>query len=241
MKTKKRHQEDQYGAKASEPWSFKTKPSFSAFALFVYTLLLLAACCFQWGASVSYAAGLEDSVDKIQKAYDEVVDVRGNFVQKNTIKELKHTYTYKGSFYIKSPKIRWEFTGEKAQTVYIDKEHIIIYQKKEKQVFKSKFDKATYGQTPLAFLMGLGNIREEFDAASGPGNTIVLKPKKSMGSITRIEIKPAQGAFPIKAITIIDKLSNITNITLSDVRVNTGLKDSLFRFTPPKGVAIMEN
>jgi outer membrane lipoprotein carrier protein len=236
MKTEIRDQKEGYRMIVSEIRTYAPK-----LTLFIASVLLVAACGFQVGASVSYAAGLEDRIDKIQKAYEDVTDVRGHFVQKNRVKELKRTDTYRGNFYIKPPKMKWEYTGEKAQAVYVDSEYIFIHQKNEKQVFKSKFDKATYGQTPFAFLTGLGNIREEFDVVSGSGDTIVLKPKKSMGNITRIEIKLAAGAFPIKALTIIDKLSNIINITLSDVKVNTGLKDSLFRFTPPKGVAIMEN
>jgi outer membrane lipoprotein carrier protein len=204
------------------------------FALLVSSLLLA-------GASISNAAGLEDRIEKIQNAYDTIKDVRGHFVQKNSIKELKRTDTYKGSFYIKPPRIKWEYTGEKAQTVYISNESIIVHQKKANQVIKSRFDKTTYGQTPFAFLTGLGNIKEEFDVTAGSGGTIILKPKKGMGNITKIEIKPSDGAFPIRAITFIDKLSNVNTITLSDVRTNTGLKDSVFRFTPPKGAAVMEN
>jgi outer membrane lipoprotein carrier protein len=235
------NQEKTYRVKSPARRFLKTRSAYSLSAFFVALLFALVGLGIQGSSAVAYADKLEDRVVRIQKAYDEIADVKGHFVQKSRIGELKRTDTYRGSFYIKPPKMKWEYTGEKAQTVYIDSENIILHQKKEKQVFKSRFDKSTYGQTPFAFLTGLGNIREEFDVSSGPGDTIVLKPKKSMGNITRIEIKPSGGVFPIRAITIIDNLSNTNNITLSDIKINTGLKDSAFRFTMPKGAALMEN
>jgi outer membrane lipoprotein carrier protein len=200
----------------------------------------LLALSFAFG-SVSAAAEPEDRVTKIQKAYEGIKDISGRFVQKNRVKELKRTDTYRGSFYIKPPKMKWEFAGEKAQAIYVDNEQIIIHQKKEKQVFKAKFDKATYGQAPIALLAGFGDIRREFDVVPSKGTRIVLKPRDQMGSISRVEIRPSESGFPIRAITIIDKFSNVITITLSDVKINTGLKDSLFKFTPPKGTAVMEN
>ncbi len=191
-------------------------------------------------ASVSPAAGPEDQVTNIQKAYEGMKDISGSFVQKSRIKDLKRTDTYRGNFFIKPPKLKWEYTGDKPQAIYVNRDQIMIYHKKENQVFSSKFDGATYGQAPIALLAGFGDIRKEFDVVSNSAELLVLKPKHSMGSISRIEIKPAETGFPIKAITIIDNLSNSVDITLANVKMNTGLKDSLFHFTPPKGATVME-
>jgi len=54
----------------------------------------------------------EDQVAKIQKAYEGIKDIKGNFVQKSFIKDLKRTDTYNGRFFIKQPKMKWEYTGD---------------------------------------------------------------------------------------------------------------------------------
>ena len=190
-------------------------------------------------AAVSLAAEPEDQITKIQKAYENIKDITGSFIQKSRIKDLKRTDTYRGSFFIKPPKLKWEYTGEKPQTIYVSQEKIIIYHKKENQVLISKFDKTTYGQAPIALLAGFGDIRKEFDVISSAAGLVVLKPKNSMGNISRLEITPSDDGFPIKAIAIIDSLSNRVDISLSNVRINTELKDSLFDFVPPKGAALM--
>jgi len=183
----------------------------------------------------------EDHITKIQKAYEDIKDLRGNFVQKSSIKDLKRTDTYNGKFFIKPPKMKWEYTGIKPQVIYINGDELVIYQQKENQVIKSKFDRATYGQAPIALLAGLGDIRQEFVVISDSADRLMIRPRKPMGNIDHIELTPSDNAFPIKALIIVDSLSNRIEITLQDVKTNTGLKNSLFKFTPPKDATVLEN
>jgi outer membrane lipoprotein carrier protein len=189
--------------------------------------------------SVSLAATADEEAAKIQKAYENIKDVKGDFVQKSYIKDLKKTNTYSGQFFIKPPRMKWEFRGEKPQVVYVDNDEIIIYQKMEKQAFKTKFDRATYGQAPIALLGGFGDIRKEFDV-SMKNNRLVLKPKKQMGIITERELTLSQGDFPIEALSILDTATNRIDITLKNVRINTGLSERTFSFNPPEGVTVIE-
>jgi len=193
------------------------------------TVLAFTACLAQ-----------EDQVTKIQKAYEDIKDIRGGFVQKSSIKDLKLTDIYNGRFFIKPPNMKWEYTGEKSQVIYIKRDEILIYQKKENQIIKSKFDRA-YGQVPIALLAGLGNIRQDFVVVSDSPDRLVIKPRKTMGNIDYIEVMPSNNAFPIRALIIVDSLSNRIEITLKDVKTNTGLKNSLFNFTPPRDATVLEN
>jgi len=189
---------------------------------------------------VSNSSGPEDNVEKIQKAYEKIRDMKGAFIQKNTIKDLNKTATYKGEFFIKQPlKMKWVYTGKAAQDIYINNDTVIIYKKGDKQAYKGKFDKKTYGQTPIALLGGFGNIRQEF-YISGRGNSLLLKPKNPMGNITSITMTLSEEDFPIKSFTILDGRSNVIEIVLRDVKTNTGMKDSLFEFQLPKGVNVFD-
>ncbi len=210
----------------------------TAYLLLFTVFLLLTVYCILSYRPV-FASQAEDEVARIQKAYEHIRDIRGNFVQKSYIKDLKRTDTYQGRFFIKPPKMKWEYKGARPQVVYVTGEDIIIYQKKEKQVFTSKFDRATYGQAPLALLSGFGNINKEFDVSVRNGR-LFLKPKKPMGNISSVEISAAKEGFPIEALIIIDTLSNRIDITLRDVRTNTGVSDKTFEFHPPEGVTILQ-
>lgn len=190
--------------------------------------------------ALSISAGVDDKIEKIQKAYENIKDMKGAFTQKNTIKDLKQTDTYKGEFFIRQPlRMKWLYTGKAAQDIYIGNNIVMIYKKGDKQAYKGKFDKETYGQTPVALLSGFGNIRQEFNI-SGRGNSLLLTPKKNLGSITSISITVSDDDFPIKSFTIQDGASNVIEIALRDVKINTGLKDSIFEFSLPKGVNVYE-
>ena len=190
--------------------------------------------------ALSISAGIDDNIEKIQKAYEKIKDMKGAFTQKNTIKDLNQTDTYKGEFFIRQPlRMKWVYTGKAAQDIFIGNNTVMIYKKGDKQAYKGKFDKETYGQTPVALLSGFGNIRQEF-TISGRGNSLLLTPKKTLGNITSISITLSDDDFPIKSFTIQDGASNVIEIALKDVKINTGLKDSLFEFSLPKGVNVFD-
>ncbi len=200
--------------------------------LCMLTFLFFALCS-------GLAAGA-DGVDRIQKAYGNIQDMRGSFTQKSVIRDLRKTETYKGEFFIKPPlRMKWSYRGRDAQDLTINKETVLIYKKGEAQAYKGKFDRATYGQSPVALLGGFGNIRAEFDITE-KGDSIVLKPKKPMGAVTNIRITLSDGDFPIRSFVINDTYGNVIEIELRDIRINTGLKDSLFDLTLPKGVNVLE-
>ena len=196
--------------------------------------LLIFSC------SALSASSLDEELRRIQKAYENIKDISGNFVQKSSIKDLKRTDTYTGQFLIKIPKkLRWEYKGDRPQEVYLNNNEILIYQKKEKQAFRSKFDWNTYGQAPIALLSGFGKIQEEFSISQKNGN-LLLKPKQPMGGIISIEIALSENEFPIASFTIIDSHSNKIEMTLTSIKINTNLKEALFEPSLPKGIKIYE-
>jgi len=203
------------------------------------SICLVSIFLFSFYLSDSRASETDEAVAKIQKAYENIKDVSGGFVQKSRIKELKRTDTYKGRFYLKARGMKWEYGGPSPQTVYVVGDKIVIYQKNEKQAFMSRFDSNAYGQAPIALLAGFGKISREFDVSMKGGRMLVLKPKGPMGNISYIELVPSGGEFPIEAVTIVDALSNRVDIQLNDVKINTGLKDGFFEFSPPAGVGIL--
>jgi outer membrane lipoprotein carrier protein len=202
-----------------------------------FTLITLLVFTY----SALSASSVDEEIQKIQKAYENIRDIKGNFVQKSYIKDLKRTDTYRGQFFIKIPKkLKWEYKGEVPQEIFVNNDEIIVYQQKEKQAFKGKFDWKTYGQAPIALLSGFGRIQEEFSLSKNDGY-LLLKPKNPMGSITSIEIETSKDEFPISSFIIKDSHLNKIEITLRNVKVNTGLTDGLFKPFLPESIKIYEH
>jgi outer membrane lipoprotein-sorting protein len=206
-----------------------------SFFWFLNILLMLST-------AFPYQAEPEITVEGIQKRYEGIRDIKGGFVQKSEIRDLKRTDTFRGRFLIKLPgKMKWQYTGDNRQEaeVIIRGEEILIYQKREKQAFRGRFNRETYGQAPIALLGGLVNIEKEFDASLKDGK-IVLKPRRPMGAILSIEITPSEGNFPIEALSIVDRHSNRIAITLRNVVINSGVEDSSFDLILPRDVNVYE-
>lgn len=207
------------------------------FFYFVLINLFVAFLCHPFNAHSS-----DFTAERIQKAYEEIKDIKGSFVQKSYIKDLKRTDKYKGTFIIKMPgKMRWQYNGDNSQSteVIINGDDMIIYNKNEKQAFKSRFEKKTYGQSPIALLSGFGNIKKDFDITA-KDEKLILTPKEPVGNFASIEITLSEEGFPIGSLTVIDKRSNRIDITFRDVDLNVGVRDSVFDFSLPKGASMYE-
>lgn len=181
------------------------------------------------------------SVEDIRRIYSEIKDMRGNFVQKTYIKDLNKTEVFKGSFVVKIPSMmRWHYGGKGEETeVIIKGKEMILYQERLRQALRQRFAPDLYGQTPVALLSGLGNIDNDFNIEERGGG-LFLRPKRSMGGIVSIELRPASSEFPIGSLVITDKRSNKIEITFKNVKINTGLSDSIFEFIPPEGVELQD-
>ncbi|MDA8169815.1 MAG: outer membrane lipoprotein carrier protein LolA [Nitrospiraceae bacterium] len=202
-------------------------------------LFIILAMSFFAIPSLAGASGL---AERIQSAYKGLRDVKGTFVQKSFMESLKKETVYKGNFEIKFPsRMRYVYTGNSSDEVIINKGSILIYQKKENQVLKGSFDSSTYGAAPVAFLGGLGDLKKDFNVSEEKGKKLILRPKGQLEGVRYIEVEPSEGGqFPIKSFILHDKYSNTVRISLEDVKANTGVRNSDFVFTPPKGVNIYD-
>lgn len=210
-------------------------------AIYIIICLVFFLICVLSLSGTSQAISAADEVAGIQKSYENIKDLSGSFSQQSFLKDLKRTDTYNGELFIKKPrKMKISYKGENPTDIYINNNSVVIYQKKEKQAYRSPFDNGTYGQTPIVLLSGLGKMQEEFSITEKNGR-LILKPKKPMGSILSIELETSDGVFPIKSLTIYDSASNKITIALKDMKINTGIEDVFFVPSLPKGVTVMEH
>ncbi|MBF0487911.1 MAG: outer-membrane lipoprotein carrier protein LolA [Nitrospirae bacterium] len=202
--------------------------------------MVSAALCVLFMVSVADAAG--PIFMKIKSAYDSFKDISGKFSQLSRIKDLNKEMSYEGIFRIKPPsKMSWRYEGEDEQEVYINDDELTIYKKKHNQAMRSKLDEAAIAQTPLALLRGLKDIEKDYDIAEKK-DVMRLTPKDPSFKVKYFDVYPSKDApFPIKKIVLYDKNDNTVELTLQGVKVNTGLADETFQFTPPEGVTIVDN
>lgn len=182
----------------------------------------------------------DDVAARVEKHYQSVNDLFAKISQKNFLKSVGKTQKFAGTLSVRKPgKLRLEYTND--QIVVIDGKEVWFYSKKNEQAIRKTFADFEAANVPVAFLLGAGNIREDFDvlpAGERPG-AIELAPKKAGAAMKKLRIE-ADAEGRILVLTVYDRNGNTSEVAFSEARENAGLDDSLFRFKVPKGTEVIE-
>jgi outer membrane lipoprotein carrier protein len=208
----------------------------------VFCFILISLFTFHWLLfTVVNAADLQGTVERIQKSYSTIRDMKGVFSQTSYLKDLDRTEYYSGEFYLKRPlRLRWRYDSPRDEEVMISGNDIWIYRRSEKQVMKSSFSQDSYSQAPLVILDNLDNLEAGFDITFIDDNNLELIPKKGTGVLEKLSLKAGYGDFPVTSFTIVDVYGNSNVIVLKDISVNTGLEEGLFQFVMPPGAELFD-
>lgn len=187
------------------------------------------------------ASSVDDAIKQLQEKYDGIQDMQGNFSQTSHLKDLERIEKYQGEFLIKKPSsMRWKYSKPRDEEVIVRDVHTWIYKKSRKQVLKTTFSKDVLNQIPIALLNSLGDLKRDFDITQLSEGFLELKPKRTMGYIKGVLLEVSSQNFPLKKFSIIDTYGNQIIIELKNVKVNSGLEDSLFTFDVPPGVEVLD-
>lgn len=185
-------------------------------------------------------------VQNVQKAYDETVDIRADFVQETTIQGFQTPTRSAGKLAIKKPgKVRWDYATPSEQHIYVSGESVLIYTPELKQALKTRLQSTLDTQTPIFLLAGAARLTDYFNVIENPAAkegdppSLVLTPKDGRGP-KRIVITLDPARYLITRVRLEDPNGNISMLVFSNLRQNTGLKDRFFAFTPPPGVEVVE-
>ena len=139
----------------------------------------------------------------MQKNYDATTDFVADFRQETEVKTLNRSLKASGKLSFKRPgKMLWRYDEPKGQFVLADGKHLYFYQPEQNQVIKSPLKNAFRGDIPLSFLLGLGNLKKDFNATlkASEDNQYVLRlePKGEAGGFTEILLGVSKTSFDIR-------------------------------------------
>ena len=217
-------------------------------AIVVGAVASLAAGVVPMGAASARPAlaapKVADVVRKLQARYDATKDFTADFTQTVEAATLGKPLQSTGQVFFKRPgRMRWEFLEPEKQTIVADGTLLWVYQPEHHQVLKTPFRAAFQSATPISFLLGVGQLKNDFDAtllASGPDLVrlkLVPKREREIGVLV-LDVGPR--TYDILAAEVTDPLGNVTRLSFSNLRRDVGLDDSPFTFTVPPGTDVVE-
>ena len=212
-----------------------------------------------WGPSASLGAGKDTDltevrsvVKKLQARYRNTKDLQADFTQRTRIEGFARPIFSTGRVYLKNPgKLRWDYHDPTVEQIYVNKNDVNMYVPAHKQVLVGELTKMTASRAPLQLLQGAANLEAEFtvmatDGPRGAGGLplVTLLPKSggpgAVRTMTKIVIEVQPKTYFLKTIAIYEAGGNVSTFEFSNLRPNSGLRDTLFAFQVPPGVEVVK-
>jgi outer membrane lipoprotein carrier protein len=194
------------------------------------------------------APDLHTVLDRMQKRYDQAKDFHARFSQNYSRAVVGRSTLSTGTITFKKPgRMRWDYDKPEARMFLSNGQVLWLYEPTEKQAFKQDL-KSSQLPAALAFLMGKGKITDEFDvtfakdAKQGrPGDfRLALSPKQPQSAYKSILFVVDPKEFLVRESVLVDAQGNSNHFTFDGLEVNGKVSDSVFKWTPPAGVRVVD-
>ena len=219
------------------------------------SLMAMLLCLFAATATASddpvgpVGMSAEDVAERVQRFYGETEDFQAAFLQTYTDVAAGETKRSRGRVYFKKPgMMRWDYyraddSNRRDRVLVSDGNVFWVYEFEFQQVFKQCLEDSQL-PTTLRFLMGEGDLLEDFDVAFARGSTaevprLELTPKVPTSHYRMIHFEVDPESFQVMKTTIFDPYGNRNEIDFRNVRVNRNLPESGFEFEPPEGARLL--
>lgn len=221
-----------------------SKPRIAPKILWRFILALGAAVAYPQ-AFATESRSADQIVESLQKNYDATVDFVADFRQQTEVRTLNRKLNASGKLYFKRPgKMLWRYEEPKDQFVLADGKNLYFYQPEQNQVIRSPLKNAFRSDIPLSFLLGLGNLKKDFNVSlkgiEENDYVLRLEPKGELGGFSEVFVGVNRVTSDIDWVSVRDAAANVTTIRFSGMRKGVGVQESLFRFQVPDGVDIVE-
>lgn len=185
---------------------------------------------------------------KIQARYGGWKDYSADFIQRYTRKALSRTTERRGKLAFKKPG-RFRIDYQKpVRTLWVaDGERMYMYEPEERQVVVKEGYDAEGNQSAMAFLHGEGDLRDAYDIRRLARGTheitkdlalLELVPKKDT-SYRKLVLGVVEQTGEVRETWLFTTGGDINRWILRNGKVNGGVKDARFEFTPPEGVHVI--
>jgi len=148
--------------------------------------------------------------------------------------------SFKGTMSVQRPNnFRWETKSPSQQLIVANGNSMWIYDKDLEQATKQNVD-SQVGNTPALLLSGdPSRIDQNFKITQPYANKnyYVLYPKSDSASFKSLSMS-FSGGKPVMMV-LNDSLGQTTSIKFSNIKLNPSINSSQFKFTPPKGVDVI--
>jgi len=167
--------------------------------------------------------------------------------------QVDFTYTYafrnrksaeKGTLFLRKPgKMRWQYAEPVGKLFVSDGNVIWSFDPQEQRAEKEKFKETDDMRAPLAFLLGRLDFQKDFGqyraSPQGADAFITALPKSDKMPYTEVSFLVAPDST-IRRLIVKGQDNSIMDFAFEGEKRNPPVPEETFRFTPPKGVEVVD-
>jgi len=195
---------------------------------------------------------LEGALSTVQSRYQALTVVRASFTQDSYLAALDTAESSQGTVVFRKPgRMKWSYKTPEQQEFVLKDRTVWFYQPEIKQVLIDEISEVVLTDLPVAFLMGVGKLREGFvlkgGCASSEGTVLELDPKQSAqgaeapaqkeNSLKGIRLLVSPEGLPA-GVQVFDVVGNITTIALQALKESSEVGESEFLVEYPAGTDV---
>ena len=199
------------------------------------------------GQQNTFRPALRDLAHAVDAHYNHLRSLEGEFTETYSGNGAQREES--GTLWLKKPrKMRWEYRSPKEKLFVSDGQSVWFYVPAEKQARKTDLKKLDDLRSPIAFLLGKTKLENELlglskvvDQPPAVSGDTVLRgvPKAGMAQVSEVQLEISV-SNQIVRIVLMDADGGTTEFRFKDWKENVEVSESLFHFTAPPGVEMVE-
>jgi chaperone LolA len=198
-------------------------------------LVLISGFCF--------AQSGKEIIESLRKKYASIDDAVVKFEQTVKYGVSKFEQSFSGTFYFKK-KNKYRIETDQ-QIVVTDGVTSWLYSKVNNQVIIDKYREDKDTSSPEKFLLSISDeyIPVILRTERNEGKKIYilkLTPRDENSSIESAKIWIVEGDLQITRVEITDISGTVTTYSVKSIKINSGVEDSIFKFSIPSGVKVVD-
>lgn len=189
-----------------------------------------------------------EAAARMQRFYEGTRDLHARFEQEQRT-ALGGVKKAAGEVWLKKPgRMRWDYQKPEKKLMVADGKTLWVYEPEDEQAFRHELAGSSLPSS-VAFLFGTGKLGEEFDISELPATPerklepgdVVLKlvPRKATPQYRYLEFVVDGKSHMVKQSVLYDQQGGENHLRFLDVKVNQGVSDGKFGFSPPAGTRII--
>jgi outer membrane lipoprotein carrier protein len=206
------------------------------FCILILTVLL----------SIGSIASADELTTEIQKTYDSIKTFKADFSQTLTNAASKESEVRSGKITFKQPSLlHWESITPEKELLIVGESIVWDYFPDEKLALKYRTKQLFNSKTMIKFISGKAKLEEDFvvENQGEEGGLIKLKlmPFEPETGLVLAYVWVDPDKKMLTKILVVDFYGNGNEVLLSNIEIDPEVADSLYEFTPPKGVDVEDN